>query len=203
MDNTVKEKLSKIYELVNQGATEGERNAAKAALERMLAKYNLTAEALDTLAIRTYLIKYSNINELYLLNAICNVLFGGLSQAYRRTLKKNPDGALVRVREYVFNLNYLDFVQVSCSFEYFKRHMKAEFKRVVKPLLKRYKSAKTRAKLNQEFLSQYIIASKLYREQDIEEVKLSGNAAKRRRMLDGVEGGSFNTQIQSSHLLNG
>ena len=54
MEQSIKEKITKIYELVNHGATEGERAAAKKALDRMMSKYSLDLNELDTIKEKEY-----------------------------------------------------------------------------------------------------------------------------------------------------
>jgi hypothetical protein len=46
MTNEIRAKIAKVYELVNNGATEGERAAAKAAMDRFIDKYKLTPDQL-------------------------------------------------------------------------------------------------------------------------------------------------------------
>lgn len=41
MNQELKNKIAKIYELVNRGATDGERQAAKNQLDKLMKKYNL------------------------------------------------------------------------------------------------------------------------------------------------------------------
>ena len=42
MTNENKDKIAKIYQLVKRGATDGEKQAAEIALNKLLKKFNLT-----------------------------------------------------------------------------------------------------------------------------------------------------------------
>ena len=59
MTNENKDKITKIYELVKRGATEGEKQAAEIALNKLLKKFNLTDEFLATIHLREYEFKYA------------------------------------------------------------------------------------------------------------------------------------------------
>ena len=59
MTNETKDKIAKIYELVKRGATEGEKQAAEIALNKLLKKFNLTDEFLETINLREYEFKYA------------------------------------------------------------------------------------------------------------------------------------------------
>ena len=67
MTQEIKDKLAKVYELVNRGATEGERAAAKQALDKLMKKYNLSDEALTSIHLTKYQFKYSSNIEFRIL----------------------------------------------------------------------------------------------------------------------------------------
>lgn len=65
MNELIKQKILKIYELAEKGVA-GERDAAKLALDRLMKKHNLTEEALSSLKLRRYTFKYASELDLNL-----------------------------------------------------------------------------------------------------------------------------------------
>ena len=133
MTPEIRRKLAKIYELVKRG-TDGEQAAAQAALDRMLDKYGLDKEGvnLDALDKEHYAFTYTSDLEHWLLLRIKFIFIGdeGTGTGYRL----HPRIILV--------LTYLDYVTVSCAYEYYRRHMKAEWKRLCAPELAKCRKAK-------------------------------------------------------------
>lgn len=204
MHTTIKDKLTKIYELVNHGATEGERQAAKSALDRMLSKFNLTEADLISINTNPYIFKYSNSREMYLLSVIKNLFLDKETKAFRRSLKVNEGGKnLIRVREIVIITTYAEWVQIECAYEYFRRHMNQQWKSVVVPILKNYKGNKLaqknkRTKIEKDFMSDYLLKSKLYRPEHLVKVELSAKRIREKHAIRGIEGGNYTTQITSN-----
>jgi len=199
MENHIKEKLYKVYELVKRGEG-GEKDAAKLALDRILKKYKLDEEALESLHLKKYQFKYSSQIELWLLSRLMvHLLNKDTSKAYRDTWRK---------REVVAELEYLDYVLLSSAYEYFRRHMKQEYNRLVLPQVKRCRTTKTRnarrAKLQELFFTKYIIASGLYQKQEmitIDTSKLSEKERRDRLKLEAVKGGNYKTQVTTGLYL--
>lgn len=203
LDANLKQRLSKVYELVKRGATEGERAAAQAALDKLLGKYNLTGIDLDSLDREIYKFKYSTTLEEWLLLRILKVMID--DDVARASAVKQTYG----VRQIRLHLRYLDYITVSCAYEYFRRHMKQQWNKLCAAELKKKRKAKTRNQRREElqslFFDRYIIASKLYKEEELTEVDLSQVSDRERRdryNLEDIEGGAFATQVQSGHLLN-
>ena len=65
MTNENKDKIAKIYELVKRGATEGEKQAAELALNKLLKKYNLTDEFLETKRLLLKIAGHKDLMENY------------------------------------------------------------------------------------------------------------------------------------------
>ncbi|HRO70900.1 MAG TPA: hypothetical protein PK951_10985, partial [Chitinophagaceae bacterium] len=112
-------------------------------------------------------------------------------------------------KEVVSSLIYVDWITIECAFEYFRRHMKSQWRKVVEPELKRCRTTRTRNKkrneLNPIFFSNYIIASKLYKDGDVHEIDLttvSKSEIQKRRLLAGVEGGEYSRQVTNGLLLS-
>ena len=199
MTQEVKNKIAKVYELVNRGEA-GEKEAAKKALDKLMKKYDLSDDDINSLKLSQYRFKYSNTLEMWLLSHIISYFLDDKEvSGFRRTLG---------VREVVLSLEYLDYVIVSSAYEYFRRHMMDQYKKKVLPQVKRCRSIKTRnarrAELQRVFFSQYVIVSRLYRPDQIKTVpssSLSEKERKQRASLEGVEGGQYNTQVTTGLYL--
>lgn len=197
MTEQLKDKIAKIYELVNRGATEGEKAAAKNALDRVMRKYHIDEEQLKDLGSKQYVFKYTTQLELWLLNRILHLMIDdGIKKSIYRPWHK----------QFISTLSHEEWVVVECSYEYFRRHMKQQWKKLCGPELAKCRKAKTRNKRRLElydfFFSQYCIKSKLYKEDELYEIKPTSQGEMRdRRMMNGVEGGNYNKQVVGNLLL--
>lgn len=200
MDNQLKDKISKIYELVKRGATEGEKSAAELALNKLLKKHNLTEEFIKTMHLKEYEFKYATNLDLELFKQLHQYFFEGRAfEASSSTL----GGKTIYI-----SFEYLDYVLFSSAYEYFKRHMNAEFKRHCVPLIKKCRSTKTknarRVKLQDIFFSQYIMKSKIYHQRQIGKIDVSTLSEKEladRQRLQQIQGGSYATQVTTGLYL--
>lgn len=200
MTNEQKDKISKIYELVNRGATEGERAAAKKALDRIMSKYNLSAESLSDIRLKEYVFKYTTELEEWLLSRIMVMMVS--AEVIDRSKQRRW------VKQIMSNLTHEEWIIIECSYEYFRRHMKTQWKKVCGPELKKCRKPKTRNKRRKElyevFFSQYVIKSKLYKPDEIKELNIEemGMAElKDLTLLSGIQGGQYNKQVVSTLLL--
>lgn len=205
MNEEIRTKLAKIYALVNNGGTDGEKAAAKKALDRIVEKYNITAEQLESIELKQYVFKYSTHLETRLLAMLLHFF---TEDAFSRTHKQLWRGNK-RVKEIVSQLNYLDWVTIESAYEYFRRHMGKEFKRVCAPELKRCRKPATRnkrkAELEELFFDSYIIKSELVKKDHITTVEnetLSVKELKDRMKLRNVQGGKYTRQLTTGLLLN-
>lgn len=203
MENLVlKNRLSKIYELVKNGATDGEKAAAKNALDKLLEKHNLQGIDLDSLEKSIYSFKYkTQLDEWLLLRIV--FMFVDDEKSFKSAIKDTW-----RKREIDLSLTYLDFITVSASYEYFKRHMLVQWKKVCAAEVKRKRTAKsktaTRKALQKPFFSSYVIKSKLYKEGELKDVNVSAmgkSEAEKFRKMDEVEGGKYNRQMTNGLLI--
>jgi hypothetical protein len=197
MTDNVKDRLRKIYELVERGV-DGEKDAAKAALDKLMKKYNITEDQLNNLSLNEYPFKWSTDMEMWLLQQIMIVFVGSeiIKSLRRKTWKKEVHATLT----------YEHWVTIECAYEYFRRHMKAEWKRIVLPELQKCRKEKTKARKRKEmkdlFFSQYCIASKLYQQEQLTQVNVTSNAEREKRMkLQKVQGGQYNKQVHTNYLL--
>jgi hypothetical protein len=200
MDNQLKEKITKIYELVKRGSTAGEKAAAELALDKLLKKHNLTAEFIKTMHLKKYEFKYATNLDLK--------LFMQLHEYFFKGKECNASKSTFRGKTIYMSFEYLDWVLFSSAYEYFKRHMNAEFKKVCVPLIKKCRSTKTknerRAKLQSAFFSQYVIKSKIYHQEQVGKIDLSKLSEKEMADLERltqVEGGSYATQVTTGLYL--
>lgn len=199
MDDSIKDKLAKVYALVQQG-TDGEKQAAKAALDRLMKKYNISEEYVKSMNVRFYKFTYSLELDKWLMSRLITYL-----------LRKDNVTAYLdtdRQRAIVLKLEYLDWVTLECAYDYFRKHMRGEYKRLVTPQLNRCRTARTKREkkkqLDDIFFSKYVIASKLYDENELKTVNWSDmteTERKQRTSLDGVQGGSYNTQVSTGLYL--
>jgi hypothetical protein len=200
MENQLKDKIAKIYELVKRGSTEGEKSAAESALNKLLKKHNLTEEFIKTMHLKKYAFKYATKLDLELFIQLHQYFFEG--KEFNAT-KSTLGGKTIYI-----SFEYLDWVLFSSAYEYFKRHMNAEFKKFCVPLIKRCRSTKTqnarRTKLQDAFFSQYVIKSKIYHQRQIGKVDHSTLSEKELadlERLSKIEGGSYATQVTTGLYL--
>lgn len=201
MENA-KQKIAKIYELVKRGATDGEKAAAQRMLDKMLKKYKLEGIDLECIDHRQYTIKYNSQLELELLSRIVFVLMGNKqahNSAYRQT-----NG----VRHVVFTLTYIDYVTLSCSYEYFRKHMNDQWRTTCQPIIKKCRKTTTKNKkrkaLQLAFKTEYFIKSKLVLPEEVKKVDLdsmSNKEYKDRVAVAGVKGGQYNRQVVTGNLI--
>lgn len=203
MTPELKSKLAKVYSLAKAG-TDGEKAAAQAALDRLLAKHNLEGINLESLEREWYSFKWSSKMEGALLVRIVK-MFTEDADALNSLHATSRQS-----REAYVSLRYIDNVTVSCAYEYFKRHMKAQYRKIVLPQIKRCRTAKAakkkREELNEMFYSAYLIKSCLVKDSELvllDTSLMSQKELKARYQLKmTVEGGSYSTQVQTGNLLN-
>ncbi len=197
MTQEIKDKLAKVYELVNRGATEGERAAAKNALDKLMKKYNLSNEVLSSINLNKYQFTYTS-----------NIEFKILVQIFKMHTTYEYSRITKGFKCLYNHLSYIEYVTVNCMYEYYRRHSKVQWNKFCKPELAKCRKAKTktirRKELQEVFINNYIIASKLYQEQQLIEVDNSKTSKK--KLVDGyhlrnVEGGVYNQQLVTNLLL--
>lgn len=195
MKQEIKEKIAKIYELVNRGTTEGERAAAKHQLDKLMNKYNLSDEALTSIHLTKYQFKYTSMIE-----------FKIMIQIFRMHTIYVQSNITQGIKCLYNRLTYIDYVTANCMYEYFRRHSKAQWIKFSKAELARCRKAKTkskrRAELQEYFIGNYLYKSKLYTEGQLEEIEVkSQKEIKALKALSSVEGGVYNQQLHSNLLL--
>jgi hypothetical protein len=197
MNTPTHDKISKVYELANKGATDGEKEAAKRALDRLMKKYNLTEEYIKNMHLKFYNFSYSTNLDLALFNQLVEYFFRDKDYS---GYKSTTGG-----KHIVFKLEYLDYIQLDCAYAYFRTHMGKQFKKHCHPILSKCRTNRTktkrRAELQSEFFSKYVMASKLYHEDQLVERKLSQRDQKNRQLIGTVEGGQYNQQVTTGLYL--
>ncbi|MBP4139648.1 hypothetical protein [Flavobacterium geliluteum] len=200
MNPSTKEKIAKIYELVKRGTTDGEKAAAEIALNKLLKKHNLSEEYLLTIHLTQYEFKYATQLDLD--------LFVQLHSFFFKEKEFNAKKTAFTRKSIFIDLEYVDWILLSTAYEYFKRHMNSQFKKLCVPLIKKCRSAKTqnkrRKELQKEFFSRYVIKSKIYNQEQVQNVDLStlsDKARADRERIEGIEGGSYHSQINTGLYL--
>lgn len=206
MDIKLQNKLSKLYQMLKGGSTDGEKAAAKEAIDRIVFKYDLDNLDLDKMHIREYRFKYSTELETWLFQRILKILLNLDAPEIYRTNYKVEGGSYVNVRDIVIKLDEVDYITLHAAYEYFRGHMKSQWKRHAAPVIKRCRTKKTKSKkredLKKEFFSLYIIKSKLYEESELKKRELKTRADyQKANMFNNVEGGKYNTQVNNGLYL--
>lgn len=197
MNTEIKDKIAKVLELANRGI-EGEKDAAKNALDRLMKKYNLSDEDLAKIKLTKYLFKYKTNLDMMMFQQILKYFFVGKNFRVVRYTSGQKSLAV--------ELEYLDWVTIDSAYEYFRRHAADQFKQFCLPHIKRCRTTKTknakRDELQTAFFSKYVIASNIYHPEQIEQIDHSEMSNKEReishkraQILGDVQGGQFHTQV--------
>lgn len=212
LQNTkVLDKLTKINELINRGATNGEKSAAKAAFAKLIEKYNISDEELKTFLPSDYVFKFSNRAEETLLYHISAYVL----DIWTKQLKLGWNGVQRNVT--IKNLTKLQFIEITAMYEYFRRHMKSEYKKVVSdavseakrlewsgyrigPKQKPIRVSKERWKAQTLFISKYLKISGIARWDPASETT-SISSITDTSLLNTIEGGQYFQQINTDSRL--
>lgn len=198
MTQELKEKLAKLYEMVQRGATDNEKDVARKLLDKLLAKHNLEDIDPSMLDKERHYFTYTSSTEVQLFLRLVAFLLELDYQTVCSSIRSR--------RRLIALVSYSDYITLEASYEYFRRHMKAQWERFCAPELAKCRKAKTRnakrKQLQAAFEAEYFLKSGLYKASEIRTVKLSGAALVNRNKVAGVEGGQYRTQVNSGHLLN-
>ena len=200
MNDKVKEKITKVYELVKRGIA-GERQSAEKMLKKLLEKYNISEAELNSIDEKNYYFKYaSNLDE-WLLIQLIEYFFK--EKNYKLYRIKNSG-----VKEIAIQMPYLDWVTLDSAYGYFKPHLNQQWRKHGLPVVNRCRTTKTKNKrreaMQATFFSLYIIRSGIYRpeQKNSKSLKsLTEEEIKRLTMLYGVEGGKYNQQVTTGLYL--
>lgn len=198
IDDKIRERIAKIRELATRGI-EGEKDAANIALEKLLKKYNINPVEVDEITKKQYFFKYATGLDQLLFMQLLHYFFKGVDfKVYKHTYAK---------REMSLRLEYLDYITLSCSYEYFKRHMSQEWRKFSTDEIRKKRKTKTknklRADLQQVFFTQYIIASGIYHPEQRKEIgidEMSPTQLEHYRKLMNIEGGQYHSQVEKETL---
>ena len=202
------DRLSKIYALVERGATEGEKQAAKNIFNKLLIKHGLTEDDVTEIVKKDYAFTFANYAEeillVHLSAYVLNVWTCDVQRyAYRHEQRK----------VYIKNLTKLEYIQIVAMYEYFRQHMKAEYKLVVKAtvdkalrlrgLIKQNNKTYTNADVARErkntqgiFITKYLEASGILRTNpNSERIKVSSMADS--STFESIKGGKYHEQLMT------
>jgi len=197
MNDKVKEKIAKVYELVKRGIA-GERQSAEKMLKKLLEKYNISEAELNSIDEKKYYFKYaSNLDE-WLLMQLTKYFFK--EKEYKLYRVKNRG-----VKEIAIQMPYLDWVTLDSAYGYFKPHLNQQWRKHGLPVVNRCRTTKTKNKRREEmqetFFKLYVARSGIYRPEQITSNPLSEEEKKQFNMLYGVEGGKYNQQVTTGLYL--
>jgi len=200
INDKVKEKITKVYELVKRGVA-GERQSAEKMLKKLLEKYNISEAELNSIDEKNYYFKYaSNLDEWLLIQLIEYFFKEKNYKLYR--IKDSG------VKEIAIQMPYLDWVTLDSAYGYFKPHLNQQWRKHGLPVVNRCRTTKTKNKrreaMQATIFSLYIIRSGIYRpeQKNSKSLKsLTEEEIKRLTMLYGVEGGKYNQQVTTGLYL--
>ncbi len=196
IEQSLKDRIAKLRDMANLNCTDGEKYAAKALLDKILAKHNLDESILESIDLVQYHFKYATELDCDLLGLILeNFTNGGRKRASQSKWKRTINSMLT----------YSDYVTTECMYEYFRRHMKGQWKILCLAELKKCRKSKTRNARRKElqalFFSQYVIKSGLCKPDQITTAEnISSKEMQDREKLSGLQGGKYNRQV-TTHLL--
>ena len=200
MNDKIKEKITKVYELVKRGIA-GEQQSAEKMLKKLLEKYNISEDELNSIDEKEYYFKYaSNLDE-WLLIQLIEYFF----KEKKYKLYRIKDSG---VKEIAIQMPYLDWVTLDSAYGYFKPHLNQQWRKHGLPVVNRCRTTKTKNKrreeMQQTFFNLYIIRSGIYRPEQKNSNSLRSlteEEIKRLTMLYGVEGGKYNQQVTTGLYL--
>ena len=197
MNDKVKEKITKVYELVKRGIA-GERQSAEKMLKKLLEKYNISEDELNSIDEKEYYFKYaSNLDE-WLLIQLIEYFFK--EKKYKLYRIKNSG-----VKEIAIQMPYLDWVTLDSAYGYFKPHLNQQWRKHGLPVVNRCRTTKTKNKRREEmqetFFKLYVARSGIYRPEQKKSKSLTEEEIKRLTILYGVEGGKYNQQVATGLYL--
>ena len=197
MNDKVKEKITKVYELVKRGIA-GERQSAEKMLKKLLEKYNISEAELNSIDEKNYYFKYaSNLDEWLLIQLIEYFFKEKNYKLYR--IKYSG------VKEIAIQMPYLDWVTLDSAYGYFKPHLNQQWRKHGLPVVNRCRTTKTKNKrreaMQKTFFNLYIIRSGVYRPEQKNSKSVTEEEIKRLTMLYGVEGGKYNQQVTTGLYL--
>ncbi|WP_312083589.1 hypothetical protein [Epilithonimonas hominis] len=198
IDDKIRDRIEKIQALVTRGV-DGEQVAAKTQLDKLLKKYNINPAEVDEITKKQYFFKYATELDKQLFLQLMHFFFKDHQvELYLHTYGKKEISA---------KLEYLDYITISCSYEYFKRHMSQEWKKFSADSLKRKRTTKTknalRADLQGIFYSKYIEASKIYHPEQMKKKlpeEMTATELEYYHRLQQVQGGQYHSQLEKETL---
>ena len=197
INDKVKEKITKVYELVKRGVA-GERQSAEKMLKKLLEKYNISEAELNSIDEKNYYFKYaSNLDEWLLIQLIEYFFKEKNYKLYR--IKYSG------VKEIAIQMPYLDWVTLDSAYGYFKPHLNQQWRKHGLPVVNRCRTTKTKNKrreaMQKTFFKLYVARSGIYRPEQKISKSLTEEEIKRLTMLYGVEGGKYNQQVTTGLYL--
>ena len=197
MNDKVKEKIAKVYELVKRGVA-GEQHSAEKLLRKLLKKYNITEDELNNLDEKEYYFKYASELDKWLFVQLIDYFFKDKKyQAYRITGSN--------VKEIAIKMPYLDWVMLDSAYGYFKPHLNQQWRKHGLPVVNLCRTTKTKNKrreqMQEAFFKLYVVRSGIYHPEQKTSRPLTEEEITRYSILYGVEGGKYTQQVTTGLYL--
>ena len=141
MNDKVKEKITKVYELVKRGIA-GERQSAEKMLKKLLEKYNISEDELNSITEKEYYFKYSSDLDRWLFMQLINYFFKDKSYKIYRVKGSG-------VKEFSIQMPYLDWVTLDSAYSYFKPNLNQQWRQHGLPIVNSCRTTKTKNKRSQ------------------------------------------------------
>ena len=167
-------------------------------LKKLLEKYNISEDELNSIDEKKYYFKYaSNLDE-WLFIQLIEYFFK--EKNYKLYRIKG-----IGVKEIEIQMPYLDWVTLDSAYGYFKPHLNQQWRKHGLPVVNRCRTTKTKNKrreaMQKTFFSLYIIRSGIYCPEQKKSKSLTEEEIKQLTMLYGVEGGKYNQQVTTGLYL--
>jgi hypothetical protein len=196
MNDILRDKLAKVYALVEHGGTEGEKQAARVALDKILDKHNIQEADLASIHLKEYWFNYASQLDIKLLILICNQCCNIAP----------PIGKDKSCKSLCLDITYMDWITIESMYGYFKPHMRKQWLSASKAAINKCRKTKTknemRRALQDRFFSEYIQKSSLYRPEDFTPTTFTAAEAAQAAYFKNIEGGNFNKQVITHKQLN-
>lgn len=192
-------RLSKVKELIERGATEGEKQAARIQFKKIIQNNELTEDDLLDIIKKEYCFKYANYAEMCLfMHLYCN-----LKDIYSEENDSYVKSGASEQRKIYAKLTKLEYIELTAMYEYFRRHMKDQYKEAMLEVKSKYfakfrnfKKLQPVLRTSQSvFINEYCnrsgIRSKTKRAPKSVETPLSATT------IGNIEGGQYNKQLNT------
>lgn len=217
----IRAKLAKIAELAERGATEGERQAARAAMDRVMKAAGIDPEKMGDPRRQNYRFTYATELDKTLLHHIKEALLDEADAIQPLWRYRNAGKRFLEIQ-----LSYSGYMTMLCAYDYFKADMRRKYNATLGKDFKKYRlTERQKKKARTFFITRYIILSGLEKPkkpapesgmpQDVldaldkikkgrqKPVKIDHDDEIALMLTRGVEGGRYRTQLTTEERMIG